>query len=238
MFKDTGKISLSSLPQARPSVFFELKDSKFAFNHMMSLLEAVYGRCAVEHKMPEHCYVNYHIAAVLRKIGIRKNDLSGIGNLKVLDLACGSVNTIDKPKTSGEARAFEPWLARFFKLAGAARVAGVDIEEQGKNERFENFVSDLSKKGSLDFFSDSSFNLVVCCGLVSFTGDASNDASIRVLEGMKIPEMIGMRQEIFRQAFRVLEEGGLFVCDCSPEFKYMGKYGAFMKKEGKLERVG
>ncbi|MFA5105938.1 MAG: class I SAM-dependent methyltransferase [Candidatus Micrarchaeia archaeon] len=238
MFKDAGKEAAIVVPRPlSSSLFFELKQEKLAFQQLMKVMEGIYGKCPAEHKLPQHCYVNHHISAVLRKIRIPESDISGIRGLKVLDLACGSANTVEKPRNRDEKNAFEPWLSRFFTLAGAAKVVGVDLERQADYERFESHARNLAEKGALGFLADSSFNLVVCCGLVSFTGDAGRDAAAWVGENMTVPEMFQMRSELFSQAQRVLEEGGLFVCDCSPDINHLSPYGLFKKSEGKLERI-
>ena len=124
--------------------------------------------------------------------------LSGLGGLRVLDIACGS-NSSRSPVTNQRTALFEPWMCRLL-VEFEARPVGVDIGDLA-GERFEHHRVDLAVPGALDFLASGSFDGIHESRL--FGSPEFREAHRRSTEHI--------RREIHRQEGRLLRPGGVLL---------------------------
>lgn len=116
------------------------------------------------------------------------------------------MNIVASPKllTKENIRMFEPWFPRLLAEIGAHPV-GIDIGNL-EDEEFEHYSVDLSKKESLDFLPDKSFDVI---------------HSRLLFSSPQLENMVGnraqttVREEVERQVQRLLKEGGKVIKDRS-----------------------
>lgn len=119
----------------------------------------------------------------------------GFDGKKVLDLGCGSVDSLD----SGFE--FEPWLSRALHLYGI-KVIGIDISPRIVEEWFENYCRDLMQGHSLDMLPDHSIDVAVAFALF-------DSPHLRKNYGDYGGDKLQMRLEC--QLERVLKPNGTFI---------------------------
>lgn len=116
------------------------------------------------------------------------------------------MNIAASPKllTKENMRMFEPWFPRLLAEIGAHPV-GIDIGNL-EDEEFEHYSVDLSRKGSLDFLPNQSFDVI---------------HSRLLFSSPQLENMVGnraqttVREEVERQVQRLLKEGGKVIQDRS-----------------------
>ena len=141
--------------------------------------------------------------------------LSDLQGKRILDIACGSntskmpgsvyVNTpfgeISLGGSQGYTALFEPWFCRMLFDLGTVPV-GVDFGDL-EQEIFEHQRVDLGKPGSLNVFSDASFDAIQDSRLF---GSPEFTAHFPILA-----DRIKVAEEIVRQEQRVLKPDGIII---------------------------
>jgi hypothetical protein len=141
--------------------------------------------------------------------------LSDLQGKRILDIACGSntskmpgsvyVNTpfgeISLGGSQGYTALFEPWFCRMLFDLGTVPV-GVDFGDL-EQEIFEHQRVDLGKPGSLNVFSDASFDAIQDSRLF---GSPEFTAQFPILA-----DRIKVAEEIVRQEQRLLKPDGIII---------------------------
>lgn len=135
----------------------------------------------------------------------RFGSLENIRGKRALDLACGSLDSLD------DGPGFEPWLPRILTELGAS-VVGIDIGSL-EGEPYEHYNIDLSAKGALNFLPDHYFDII---HVKSFNRGAPSPILVKQLiwRDHKTPiteQLQKIEDEIQVQQRRLLKEDGYFM---------------------------
>ena len=119
-------------------------------------------------KVVKRKYGDNIIIKELSRAGYFAELLNGLGGKRILDLGCGSLNSLDDSyRKDGDKRKYEPWLPRILHELGA-KVVGVDFATNEKEE-FEHYQIDLRSSNSLSHFKEKEFDLACAFALFDST---------------------------------------------------------------------
>lgn len=109
--------------------------------------------------------IKFNLQSTLEKLDEMIGGLDKVRGKRILDLGCGSTLPKNRSYIEGHdpeelrmGRSFEPWFPRILMELGAEPV-GIDIGNL-EDELFEHYRADLTKKGSLNFLPDHSFDAI------------------------------------------------------------------------------